>query len=31
LISPADKENFIKMIVKKSPQIKLDEELRKYV
>jgi len=31
LISPADKENFIKTIIQKSPSIQLDEELRKYV
>jgi len=30
LISPADKENFIKTIIKKSPSIQVDEELRKY-
>jgi hypothetical protein len=28
MISPADKENFIKTIIKKSPSIQLDEELR---
>jgi hypothetical protein len=31
IISPADKENFIKVIVKKSPQIQLDESLKQYV
>jgi hypothetical protein len=30
LISPADKENFIKMLIRKSPHIHLDEELKKY-
>jgi hypothetical protein len=30
MISPADKENFIKTIIEKSPSIQLDEELRKY-
>jgi hypothetical protein len=29
LISPADKENFVKMLIRKSPQINLDEDLRK--
>jgi hypothetical protein len=28
MISPADKENFIKMIMEKSPHIHLDEDLR---
>jgi hypothetical protein len=28
MISPADKENFIKTIIEKSPSIRLDEELR---
>jgi hypothetical protein len=31
MISPADKENFIKTIIKKSPSIQLDEELRNLV
>jgi hypothetical protein len=31
MISPSDKENFIKMIMKKSPQIQLDEDLRNLV
>jgi hypothetical protein len=30
MISPADKEGFIKLLIEKSPQIHLDEELRKY-
>ncbi len=30
MISPADKEGFIKMLIGKSPQILLDEDLRKY-
>jgi hypothetical protein len=30
MISPADKENFIKTIIEKSPHIQLDQELRKY-
>jgi hypothetical protein len=30
MISPADKENFIKTIVEKSPHIQLDQELRRY-
>jgi len=30
MISPADKEGFIKMLTGKSPQIHLDEDLRKY-
>jgi hypothetical protein len=30
MISPADKENFIKTIIEKSPHIQLDEDLRKY-
>jgi len=30
MISPADKENFIKTIMKKSQNIQLDEELKKY-
>jgi len=30
MISPADKENFIKTIMKKSRNIQLDEELKKY-
>jgi hypothetical protein len=30
LISPADKENFIKMLIKKSPHINVDEDLRRY-
>jgi len=30
MISPADKENFIKTIVEKSPYIQLDQELRRY-
>jgi hypothetical protein len=30
MISPADREGFIKMLIEKSPQINLDEELRKY-
>jgi hypothetical protein len=30
MISPADKGNFIKTIMEKSPSIQLDEELRKY-
>jgi hypothetical protein len=30
MISPADKENFIKTIIEKSPSIQLDEELRTY-
>jgi len=30
MISPADKENFIKTIKEESPSIQLDEELRKY-
>jgi len=29
MISPADKEGFIKMLIGKSPQIHLDEDLRK--
>jgi hypothetical protein len=29
MISPADKKGFIKLLVRKSPQINLDEELRK--
>ena len=29
MISPADKEGFIKLLLEKSPQIRLDEELRK--
>ena len=29
MISPADKEGFIKMLMGKSPQIRLDEELKK--
>jgi len=31
MISPADKENFIKTIIEKSPSIQLDEELRSLV
>ncbi len=31
MISPADKANFIKMMIEKSPQIQLDEELKKYL
>jgi membrane protein YdbS with pleckstrin-like domain len=31
MISPADKENFIKTIIQKSPQIQLDEDLRNLV
>jgi len=30
MISPADKENFIKTIVERSPHIRLDQDLRKY-
>jgi hypothetical protein len=30
MISPADQEGFIKMLTGKSPQIHLDEDLRKY-
>ena len=30
MISPADKEKFIKAIMKKSPSIQLDDDLRKY-
>jgi hypothetical protein len=30
MISPADKENFIKTIIKRAPQIHLDEDLRRY-
>jgi hypothetical protein len=30
MISPADKENFIKMLIEKSPHINLDEDLKKY-
>ena len=30
MISPADQEGFIKMLTGKSPQIRLDEDLRKY-
>ena len=30
MISPADKEDFIKTIIEESPSIQLDEELRKY-
>jgi hypothetical protein len=30
MISPANKEGFIKLLIEKSPQINLDEELRKY-
>jgi hypothetical protein len=29
MISPADKENFVKMLIRKSPHIHLDEDLRK--
>ncbi len=31
MISPADKEGFIKLLVGKSPQFNLDEELRKVI
>jgi len=31
MISPADKDNFIKTMIEKSPQIRLDEELKKYL
>ena len=30
MISPADKEGFIKLLAEKAPQVHLDEELRKY-
>jgi hypothetical protein len=30
MISPADKENFIKAVIEKSSHIQLDQELRKY-
>jgi hypothetical protein len=30
MISPADKENFIRMIMERSPSIHLDEDLRRY-
>ena len=30
MISPADKENFIKTIVEKSPHIRLDQDLRQH-
>jgi hypothetical protein len=30
MISPADKEGFIKLLIERSPQIRVDEELRKY-
>ena len=31
MISPADKENFIRAMINQSPSIRLDEELRTYV